>query len=174
MKKVVATVTFTLFLFSGLFYLGSLKKTNLFQQEPFAEALVAKNIYGFPVVVNAEKSEFLIFNFWATWCPPCIEETPSLVRFVKKNSGKYRLFSISQDNTLKEIEEFLKTFPDLNNEATEVIWDNSKSISRKMGVSKMPETFIFSVKAKKILKISGSTNWDSSETQNAIDRYFKF
>lgn len=156
---------------SGIFFLFSKNKTEL-QHQKFAEILNAKNIYGFTSNAKPEKFEYLIFNFWATWCPPCIEETPSLVRFVKKNDKKYHLFAISQDSSQKEIEQFLITFPDLNNSATDIIWDNSKALSRKMNVSKLPETFIYSVKTNKVLKVSGSTNWESKEIEKEIQDYF--
>lgn len=161
------------FIFLGItiFFLSYSEKP-LLPHPVFAQVLATKNINGFTTSIKPSNFEYLIFNFWATWCPPCIEETPSLVRFVKKNSKKYHLFAISQDNSSKDIEQFLKTFPDLDNPATDIIWDNSKTLSRKMEVNKLPETFIYSVKTHKTLKISGSTNWEAEDVEKSITDYF--
>lgn len=172
MKKHFPLIILALvFLGGGIFFFLPKNKTFL-PHKQFSEVLNTKNVYGFSSNIQPEKFEYLIFNFWATWCPLCIEETPSLVRFVKKNSDKYHLFAISQDSSQKDIEQFLVTFPDLNNSATDIIWDNSKAISRKMEVSKLPETFIYSVKTNKVLRVSGSTNWESKELEKEIQDYF--
>lgn len=140
--------------------------------QEFSEVLLTKNIYGFKTTILPQNHEYLIFNFWATWCPPCIEETPSLVRFVMENPKKFHLFAISQDSSPKDIDNFLLTFPSFNNPDTDIIWDDSRYLARKMNVEKLPETFIYSVKKNKFLKISGSTNWDSEDVKKYIDEYF--
>lgn len=130
-----------------------------------------KNIAGFQFPQQFH-TEYAIINYWASWCPPCIAETPSLIKFVDANSDMYRLFAISQDSSLKDIENFLKTFPTFRNKNAEIIWDDNRELARKMAVEQLPETFIFSYKKNKFLKISGSTNWEDPELKKYIDNYF--
>lgn len=147
-----------------------LKKTTT--SSIISELKSKKNIYGFKSEAFTKSAEYFIINYWATWCPPCIAETPSLIRFVKSKNGKYHLFALSQDSSTKEVENFLKTFPDFKNIYSDIIWDDNKALARKLNVEKLPETFIYSLKKEKFLKISGSADWDSKEIENFINDYF--
>lgn len=48
--------------------------------------------------VEAQKGKVVILNFWATWCVPCRDEFPDLVRFAGENPGKVRLITVSLDD----------------------------------------------------------------------------
>ncbi len=55
-----------------------------------------------PLQVRSEdfKGKVLLVNFWATWCPPCRREIPSLVRLQEENSGKgFTVLGISMDKS---------------------------------------------------------------------------
>lgn len=125
-----------------------------------------KDIYNNPIANR--KKEFLVINFWASWCPPCIAETPSLVRFVEKKLNSATLIALSQDGSMKDIEEFIKTFPALRSPAVTVIHDSSQTIAHAYGVFKLPETFIYSVQTNKYLQFSGATNWDDPEILSKV------
>jgi thiol-disulfide isomerase/thioredoxin len=43
---------------------------------------------GSPLVMQAFRGKPLVLNFWATWCPPCVEEMPLLESFSRQNAGK--------------------------------------------------------------------------------------
>ncbi|HPI40106.1 MAG TPA: TlpA disulfide reductase family protein [Pseudobdellovibrionaceae bacterium] len=139
---------------------------------PVEEILNKKNIFGFKTEKTSLNKDYYIFNFWASWCPPCIEETPSLIRFVLKNSDKYHLFAISQDSSTKDIEDFIKTFPNMKNSHTEIIWDDNRNLAQQLNIFKLPETLIYSTKTKKFLKISGATNWESPGFEDYVINYF--
>lgn len=167
MKKIFfSLVSILIAIYLGLFFLSTNNsKTiiDLLKQK--------KNLAGF----HFEKpfqTEFLIINYWASWCPPCIAETPSLIKFTKAHAKQFKLLAISQDSSLKEIEDFIKTFPSFRNEDTEIIWDDNKELARKMQVVQLPETFIYEMKTNKVLKISGSTNWEDPELLAYIQKYF--
>jgi thiol-disulfide isomerase/thioredoxin len=53
----------------------------------------------------------LLLNFWATWCPPCVEEFPLLSRFYQQNMSKgWQVLGLAADN-VEAVQEFLKRIP---------------------------------------------------------------
>jgi thiol-disulfide isomerase/thioredoxin len=57
------------------------------------------------------KGKPLVLNFWATWCPPCIEELPLLERFYKLNAAKnWQVVGLAVDNA-KAVNQFLGKMP---------------------------------------------------------------
>ena len=131
-----------------------------------------KNINGFVLKPELFDSEFLIINFWASWCPPCIEETPSLIKFSQVHP-EFKLIAISQDDTLKDIQNFTKLFPNFKNAGVDVVFDQSRELSRRFQVEKLPETFIYNRAQKKYFQISGSTNWGDPLLLDYIKKNFK-
>jgi thiol-disulfide isomerase/thioredoxin len=68
---------------------------------PQGGTLLLKSLRGKPIVLN----------FWATWCPPCIEELPLLERFYKQNAAKgWQVVGLAVDN-VKAVKQFLIKMP---------------------------------------------------------------
>lgn len=154
----------------GLAYVYHFDTYNKIQDKRINQIFLMRDIYNNEVTkVN---TDYVIVNFWASWCPPCVEETPSLIRFTEKHSKYFTLLALSQDATKKEIEEFIKTFPALKSRYITIIHDSSANVSRSFKVTKLPETFIYSVKQNKYFQLSGATDWDRPELTKAIENYF--
>jgi cytochrome c biogenesis protein CcmG, thiol:disulfide interchange protein DsbE len=98
----------------------------------------------------------LVLNFWATWCPPCIEEMPSLDQFQRRfaNSGVV-VAGVSVDTNERAYREFLRK--------TSVSFltarDPEARISGSYGTFKYPETYVIDGSGVVIRKIIGPTNW---------------
>src|SRR5215831_15260997 len=60
-------------------------------------AFQVKDITGKPVSSTDWKNKAVLLNFWATWCPPCREEIPSLIALQKKYEGRLQVVGISED-----------------------------------------------------------------------------
>lgn len=57
------------------------------------------------------RGKLLVLNFWATWCPPCVEEMPLLDRFYRKNSSKgWKVVGLAIDKR-DSVRRFLRDFP---------------------------------------------------------------
>lgn len=119
----------------------------------------------------AHSGKIVIVNFWASWCAPCIEEIPSLIKLVDKFEGKIRLVAVSGDSEKKDIEIFLKSFPSLVNPNIDLIWDSDHRIMSTFKVEKLPESFVAGPNLKLTKKIVGTINWytpDSIEFMNGL------
>jgi thiol-disulfide isomerase/thioredoxin len=109
--------------------------------------------------INLEKykGRVVLLNFWATFCPPCLSEMPSLVNLQKKyNASKLIIIGASVDNTWEAIDKVLK-----NKYSFTILLDKDKKFSRLLGVYKYPETFIIDKNGLIVDRIIGANDWDN-------------
>ena len=102
--------------------------------------------------------KLLVLNFWATWCPPCLDELPSLNQFQRRfaNAGVVVL-GISADKDEKAYRDFLTRFP----VSFQTARDPDVKISADYGTFKFPDTYIIDSNGKVVRKIINATDWMS-------------
>lgn len=107
----------------------------------------------------------LVLNFWATWCPPCIDELPSLNQFQKDfaNSGVVVL-GVSVDKDPKAYKRFL----DRVNVSFLTARDPDNKLNAEYGTFKFPESYIINSDGKVVMKIINETNWTDDKMVNYI------
>tara|TARA_B100000989_G_C19521484_1_gene464418 strand:+ start:2056 stop:2568 length:513 start_codon:yes stop_codon:yes gene_type:complete len=114
-----------------------------------------------------KKFDFLIINFWATWCTPCVKEIPDLLKVEEKFKNKFKIIFISMDSNPKEtISKFLKKnkFTNFN-----TYTDTDFSISKKLNVRVMPTTIITNKNLQEISRLTGYHDWLSSKTIKLLE-----
>lgn len=110
--------------------------------------------------LSSLKGKVLVVNFWASWCNPCVEEFPSMVRLADVMGDDVAIVAISTDDDRKDIENFAKLF-NLPRKGFEVVWDKDKSVMKSYGVEKIPESFLVGHDMKLIRKVLGVEDWAS-------------
>lgn len=110
-----------------------------------------------PTISRADfKGKLLVLNFWATWCPPCVEEWPSLNQFAAMYKDKgVVVLGVSVDRNEKRYAEFLAR----NKPAFLTARDPETNISASYGTFMYPETYIIDQKGKVLFKIANAQNW---------------
>jgi peroxiredoxin len=102
--------------------------------------------------------KLLVLNFWATWCPPCIEEIPSLNAFSERFAGKgVVVLGISVDKDEKAYKDFLAR----NRVTFLTARDPENRINLEYGTVKFPETYIIDSSGKVLRKIISAQPWMS-------------
>src|SRR6516162_10103847 len=87
--------------------------------------------------------KILVLNFWATWCPPCVQETPSLSRFAQEFANKgVVVLGVSVDQNEQSYRAFLRKF----NPAFLTARDTR--LHEDFGTFMYPETYIIDAKGK--------------------------
>jgi cytochrome c biogenesis protein CcmG/thiol:disulfide interchange protein DsbE len=100
--------------------------------------------------------KLLILNFWATWCPPCREELPSLDALQRTLGSKgLVVLAVSVDKDEKVYRDFLAA----NKVAVTTARDPSQDINREYGTVQFPESYIIDRNGRVVEKIISSTNW---------------
>ncbi len=117
------------------------------------------------------KGKLVLVHFWATWCPPCREELPSLAKLNKEMEGKpFRLLAISIDKEGNDAVQ--KLFSGLGI-TLPVLLDQSNRVAGQYGTTGVPETFIVSPEGIIIKKIVGSIEWSSPEVISFLNNAMK-
>lgn len=106
------------------------------------------------------KGKLIVINFWASWCNPCVEEFPSMVKLAQRMQGDLVVIAVSTDEIRADIEPFLKAF-EIPKEGFEIVWDREHKIMNTYGVKKIPESFIVGTDFRLARKIVGTEDWGS-------------
>ncbi len=111
---------------------------------------------GRKIAVDNFGGRVLVVNFWATWCPPCISELPSLNALAAELKGSGVVFlGISVDKDKAAYDKFLKKVK-LNFETSR---DPEAGISADYGTFKYPETYVISREGKVLEKFINEQPW---------------
>jgi cytochrome c biogenesis protein CcmG, thiol:disulfide interchange protein DsbE len=103
------------------------------------------------------RGKIVLVHFWATWCPPCVEEIPTLAYLNQELAGgDFAMLAISVDEGgAKAVGSFLKQ-AGLN---VPVLLDPDRATAAHYGTSKFPETYILDREGIVRYKIIGPRNW---------------
>jgi cytochrome c biogenesis protein CcmG/thiol:disulfide interchange protein DsbE len=123
-------------------------------------------IAGKPEHLSDLKGKVVVLNFWATWCPPCVEETPALNRlqkYIDSRGGTILGVSIDEDGLAYEkfLKEYSVVFPTYR--------DPSKKTAIDYGTTMYPETYVIDRHGKIARKFVGEQQWDSQEMYSYFD-----
>ena len=115
---------------------------------------------GDSVTLSSLKGNVVLLNFWATWCPSCRQEKPSLNAFYQhfQNQG-LEVFSIN----LRENPDDVRQFVQSNGYTLPVLLDLDGNVGSTYGVRAIPTTFIIDQSGMIIGRLVGSINWDSPQ-----------
>ncbi|RME15080.1 MAG: TlpA family protein disulfide reductase [Bdellovibrio sp.] len=166
MKKSVF-ILFVFLLLGGLWFWGGGK--DIFEalfiskKQPLVKdpSFQLFDLHGKEIHFKDFKGTIAIVNFWASWCPPCAEELPSLLNLIRQMNGKVKLIAISLDTKKENILTFLKSYSLPAN--VFILWDPTNAVARKYGTFKLPESYVFSSTQKLLRKVEGAVLWTSPE-----------
>lgn len=116
------------------------------------------DLNGQEVTLSQFRGKVVFLNFWATWCPPCIEEMPSINALQKKvQSNDFVILTVNIDQTGREN---IKKFVDSRGLEFRVLLDPKSDVSAgKYGISGVPETFLIDRNGIVIERYIGPRNW---------------
>jgi cytochrome c biogenesis protein CcmG, thiol:disulfide interchange protein DsbE len=104
--------------------------------------------------------KLLVLNFWASWCPPCVEETPSLNLFQQQLKGDgVVVLAVSIDANEKLYKQFIERYKVGFTTAR----DPEANISASYGTFQIPESYIIDQTGHVREKIISNTNWADPE-----------
>ena len=133
-----------------------------------AKALPVYDRRGAAIDLSKAKGRVTIVHFWATWCPPCVEEIPALSRFWDRyrNRSDIALYAVSVDKDWKTIDDFSKKSPN----QLPIYRDPNEATAHRFGSTQYPETYIVNASGRVLYRVQGGIDWTDAEIQKRIDQ----
>lgn len=132
-----------------------------------APKFVLPDLSGKVVRMDDLRGKVVLLNLWATWCPPCIEEMPTLEALSKKMTGRdFVLLAISEDEHSEDVAPWIEqrglTFP--------VLLDARGQVGADLGITGYPETFIVDRTGRIVHHHIGYRDWAEPGIVAALER----
>ncbi len=118
------------------------------------------------------KGNLLFLNFWATWCPPCIQELPLMDAVNQRLKAKnFTMIAISVDDSWSKVREFYSSLS--RPPSFLVLLDPKGQLTSGLGVSKFPETMLIDSQGRLIKKYIGAWNWMDAKILDEWEDFLK-
>jgi thiol-disulfide isomerase/thioredoxin len=128
--------------------------------------MVFQDLEGNNLEVSSLKGKVLFLNIWATWCPPCVAEMPSIQKLYEKYKNNDEIaFLIVSNEKSAPVEKFMKkkgyTFP---------AYLNKFRMPDAFATNSIPTTFVISKEGKIVVREVGASDWASESMFEIMDK----
>ena len=139
-----------------------------FQGDPNPPPLNLPKLNGESLDLKALHGNVVVVNFWATWCPPCVHEMPSMQRLNKQFAKKpFTLLGVNMAETNAEVSSFLKTKVNIN---FPIVMDYDGHALKSWGVFAFPTSYVLDKQGKIRYALFGSVEWDNPDIVSKIEQ----
>ena len=119
------------------------------------------------VSLSQYRGQVVVLNFWASWCPPCVEETPSLVQMQQRLKEKgVVVLSVSEDVDESAYHRFLKTY----NMNVITVRDPAAKTKGLYGTVMIPETYVIDRNGILRRKFVSAVDWNTPEITDFLSK----
>jgi peroxiredoxin len=140
---------------------STLQTTKSIQPGLNAPNFTFPDIHGKKISLSDYRGKVVLVNVWATWCPPCRKEMPSMQKLYDKFKGEnFEILAVSIDSQGREavaplMQKMNLTFP--------ALLDPGETIRPLYGITGVPESFIIDKNGVLVDKIIGPINWSTPD-----------
>lgn len=122
-----------------------------------------KGVNTIDVDFNNLKNKVVFINFWATWCPPCLAEIPSIQKLY--NDYKDEVVFIFVSNEKREV---INAFYKKHNYDLPT-YKLGNSLPKIFQVNSIPNSFVINKKGEVVINKSGAADWNSSKFRSLLN-----
>lgn len=116
---------------------------------------------------NTQKDKLVFVSFWATWCPPCVAEMPSIQELYNEYKDRVVFMLVSDESPTK-----INAFMDKNGYDLP-IYSNISSPLPEFESSSIPTSFLIDKNGSILIKKQGAADWSSSKMKTLLDKLLK-
>jgi thiol-disulfide isomerase/thioredoxin len=130
-------------------------------------ALALKDPTGKAHDLAAYRGKVVLVNFWATWCPPCRAELPSMQALHEQLAGKgFEVLTVN----LMESEEKIIAFRESELIDLPVLMDRDGAAAKRWKVGMLPKSFVIDRQGAIRYQLLGEANWTGPDVAPVIER----
>ncbi|HKL48749.1 MAG TPA: TlpA disulfide reductase family protein [Desulfuromonadales bacterium] len=117
------------------------------------------------VSLSDYRGNVVFLNFWATWCPPCREEMPSMERLHESMGGKdFVILAVNVEKDKEAVESFLRGSP----YSFKILLDPEGEAQSAYRVYRYPESYLIDKDGKILEHYLGARDWSSVDFLNHL------
>ena len=119
-----------------------------------------------PVSLADWRGQWVVLNFWATWCAPCRKEMPALDALQGEMGAQLAVVPVATGrNSVQGIEKF---FAEAGVTRLPVLRDPRSALARAMGVMGLPVTVIVNPEGQEVARLIGDADWNSNTARAVL------
>ena len=142
------------------------RELSPYTAQPAAATFDLPDVKGQQHSVADYRGKVVLVNFWASWCPPCIQEMPVLERLKQSlNDQPFEVLAINVGERKYKVWKFVK----LINFGLPVLLDTRKDTFNDWDASVLPTSFLLDKQGHIRYRVQGDTEWDSDEVIALIE-----
>ena len=116
-----------------------------------------------PAALAAYQSQWVLLNFWATWCAPCRAEMPTLQALETAMGDDFSVVTVATGrNSVEGIDKF---FAEAAITSLPKLRDPKSELARNMGVLGLPLTVILNPSGEEVARLIGDADWNSADAK---------
>jgi len=152
-------------LFFALIFLAisaplSAERPQLIKDPPLAPSFTLKDMDGKTHKLEDYRGQVVVLNFWATWCPPCREEMPSMERaWQQLQKENIAMLAVNVGEDADTIFTFTADYP----VSFPLPMDRNSSVINEWPVRGLPTTFVLDKQGRIVYRVIGGREWDDPE-----------
>jgi thiol-disulfide isomerase/thioredoxin len=121
---------------------------------------------GEPRAKEAYRGRVVLLNFWATWCPPCRDELPSLERLQRRLGGAdFAVVAITVKDSPDNVARFLGGRP----AAFDILMDDDMRTAKAYRAAGVPVTYLLDRDGRLVAGKTGPQRWDTKEVERLVE-----
>ena len=131
-----------------------------------AQSLALKTLDGTVHDLAQYRGKVVLVNFWATWCEPCRDEMPSLVRLREKFAGQpFEVLAVDVDEPEARVRAFLEKTP----LQLTVVLDPGKQVTKAWNVRILPASYVIGRDGRVRYSVIGEMDWSNERAVKVIN-----
>jgi thiol-disulfide isomerase/thioredoxin len=150
------------------FATGEMTRLTVMEAPPPLPTRTLQDAAGAEVTLADFQGELLVVNLWATWCPPCVDEMPTVGALQRRFGDRIRVIAISADSDADR-EKARAQLAELSDNTLPFYIDITRGVLFDVQTPGMPITIIYDRSGAEVARLAGGADWGGDDAARLIE-----